>query len=96
MKVIAISAAIVSVALLSACDNQRSTAFDTVNGYGKTPTQEGIPDAVPVNTANTVAEGVTLTDDEMRIWATLNAAQRERAIKFIRNGGSLAASLGDM
>ncbi len=34
-----------------------------------------------------------LTPDEQNIWATLDAAQRERAVLFITNGATLISSL---
>ncbi len=35
-----------------------------------------------------------LTPDEQNIWATLTDAQRQNAIPFITNGGTLVSSLG--
>ena len=35
-----------------------------------------------------------LSPDEQNIWATLNAAQRERAVLFVTNGATLVSSLG--
>ncbi len=35
-----------------------------------------------------------LSPDEQNIWATLNAAQRQRAVLFITNGATLISSLG--
>ncbi len=44
---------------------------------------------------NALIASLNLTPDEQNIWATLTPAQRDRAIEFIRNGGTLIASLGD-
>lgn len=44
---------------------------------------------------NGVISGLKLTPDERNIWDTLTAAQQDRAIAFIQNGGTLIASLGD-
>lgn len=45
--------------------------------------------------ANAMVHSLNLTPDEMNIWATLTQEQRDRAALFIRNGGTLIASLGD-
>ena len=47
----------------------------------------------PRGNATAVSE-LNLTADERRIWATLDAEQKARAILFIQNGGTLIASLG--
>ena len=39
-------------------------------------------------------DGTRLTVDESRVWATLSEDQRQRAMAFIANGGTLFASLG--
>jgi hypothetical protein len=42
----------------------------------------------------TAARDLNFTADERRIWATLDAEQKARAILFIQNGGTLISSLG--
>ena len=44
---------------------------------------------------NAQVAALNLTPDEARIWETLTPAQQDRAILFIKNGGTLIASLGD-
>lgn len=44
---------------------------------------------------NAEVYSLNLTPDEMNIWETLTQEQRDRAVLFIRNGGTLIASLGD-
>ncbi len=39
-------------------------------------------------------EYLQLSPDEQNIWATLDSAQRQRAILFITNGATLVSSLG--
>ena len=45
--------------------------------------------------SNAEVYSLDLTPDEMNIWETLTQEQRGRAVLFIRNGGTLIASLGD-
>ncbi|OUS05789.1 hypothetical protein A9Q96_11375 [Rhodobacterales bacterium 52_120_T64] len=51
-------------------------------------TEESIQD-------NALVYSLNLSHDEMNIWETLTPSQRDRAAMFIRNGGTLIASLGD-
>jgi len=44
---------------------------------------------------NAVVYSLNLSHDEMNIWENLTQEQRDRAALFIRNGGTLIASLGD-
>ena len=44
---------------------------------------------------NAVVYSLNLTPDEMNIWENLSQEQRDRAVVFIQNGGTLIASLGD-
>ncbi len=39
-------------------------------------------------------DNLQLTPDEQNIWATLDDAQKQRAILFITNGATLVSSLG--
>ena len=43
---------------------------------------------------NAVVHSLNLTLDELNIWDSLTQEQRDRAAQFIRNGGTLIASLG--
>lgn len=44
---------------------------------------------------NAAVYSLNLSHDEMNIWENLTQEQRDRAVLFIRNGGTLIASLGD-
>lgn len=44
---------------------------------------------------NAMVHSLNLTPDEMNIWEDLTQEQRDRAAMFIRNGGTLIASLGE-
>lgn len=43
-----------------------------------------------------VAPGVLLNAADKALWDTLTAAQRQRGLTFIANGGTLQSSLGDV
>ena len=44
---------------------------------------------------NAEVYSLNLSLDEMNIWEDMTQAQRDRAVLFIENGGTLIASLGD-
>lgn len=44
---------------------------------------------------NSLYASLDLNPDEQRIWATLDEAQKARALEFIQSGGTLISSLGD-
>ena len=44
---------------------------------------------------NAVVYSLGLSLDELNIWADMTQEQRDRAVLFIENGGTLIASLGD-
>ena len=45
--------------------------------------------------SNAVVYSLNLSHDEMNIWENLTQEQRDRAVLFIQNGGTLISSLGD-
>ena len=45
---------------------------------------------------NAQAASYNMSVDELNLYKSLNAEQKARAIVFLQNGGTVAASLGDM
>lgn len=54
------------------------------------PAEESAPAAEPTN-----EYGLVLSPDDQRIWDTLTPEQQARAAQYIKNGGTLVASLSE-